>query len=95
VHANRVRPFYEKAEHQNLTTSRETCLFEDKTKHRQLVVKVLVGDICEYFCDVIVNPTDSQFLHANDVAATIWRAAGELMNQQCQLFLQTQGALAE
>ena len=56
---------------------------------------MLVGDICESFCDVIVNPTDSHFLHANDVAANIQRAAGELMNQQCQQFLQTQGTLAE
>ena len=56
---------------------------------------MLVGDICESSSDVIVNPTDSKFQHANDIAAAIQRATGEEMKKQCQEFLQTQGSLTE
>jgi O-acetyl-ADP-ribose deacetylase (regulator of RNase III) len=82
VHAERLRVFRER-DNEARKDETEVCLFEGKTKHRLITVKILAADITACTADVLVNPTDSQFTSCNDVAKAIDRSAGEEYIQQC------------
>jgi hypothetical protein len=88
VHAERLRAFRER-DNKTRQHETETCLFEGKTKHRLITVKILVVDITSCTAYVLVNPTDSQLTPFNDII----RLAGEEFTQQCIERISTHGPL--
>jgi O-acetyl-ADP-ribose deacetylase (regulator of RNase III) len=92
VPAERLRVFRER-DKEARTDETEICLFEGKTKHRLITVKMLAADTTSCTADVLVNPTDSQLTPCNDVAKAIVRLAGEEFTQQCVERLTMHGPL--
>jgi hypothetical protein len=92
VHAERLRVFRER-DNEARKDETEVCLFEGKTKHRLITVKILAADITSCTADVLVNSTDSQLTPCNDIAKAIDRLAGVEYTQQCVERLNTHGPL--
>lgn len=95
VHADRLRPFFERTTATNFTAATHVCTYEGKTKNRELGVKIIVGDICKSGCDVLISPTDARFKNKRDVALAIQRATGDETRKQCQQFLQQHSRLKD
>ena len=87
VHADRLRPFFERDSSMSNANETHVCLYEGKTLQRQLSVQVVVGDVAKMDCDVLVNPTNGRLNLRSDISAVIMRTAGEAARQECQQFL--------
>jgi O-acetyl-ADP-ribose deacetylase (regulator of RNase III)/transposase InsO family protein len=92
VHAQRLRLYRERDE-DTLQNDSEVCLFETKTKNRQIAVKIVVGDLLSRRSDVLVNPTDPHFKHTYDIAKGLVQMAGTEYLHDCCKVLRTQGPL--
>jgi O-acetyl-ADP-ribose deacetylase (regulator of RNase III)/transposase InsO family protein len=92
VHAQRLRLYRERHDDVLLNDS-EVCLFETKTKNRQITVKIVVGDLTSCNSDVVVNPTDPHFKHTYDIAKGLVQMAGTEYLHDCCEVLRTKGPL--
>jgi O-acetyl-ADP-ribose deacetylase (regulator of RNase III) len=92
VHAQRLR-LYRERNADMLQNDSEVCLFETKTKNRQIVVKIVVGDLIACESDVLVNPTDPHFKHTYDIGKGLVQTAGTEYLHECSEVLRTQGPL--
>jgi hypothetical protein len=92
VHAQRLRLYRERDE-DCLRNDSEVCLFETKTKNRQIAVKIVVGDLISCKSDVLVNSTDPHFKHTYDIAKGLVQMAETEYLRDCCEVLRTQGPL--
>jgi hypothetical protein len=64
VHAERLHVFRER-DNETRKDETEICLFEGKTNHRLIMVKILAADITSCTADVLVNTIDSKLAPCN------------------------------
>ncbi|MBN3307503.1 PAR14 polymerase, partial [Amia calva] len=58
-----------------------------------VVITVCKADICKYSVDIVVNASNEDLKHIGGLAAALLRAAGQLLQDQCDRYVNAKGPL--